>query len=192
MRLGRGLHRSHQYDAALAEYQKGRDLRQQLVDLSPTDQEYQRALANSIMNIGTVEKDREHLDAAAEQFRSAQQLRKSQLAAGDSFKLDRDLAMGFYNQGNLEIKRQQPAEAATFFGQAIEHFEKLRAQDPRDLTLQYYLALSYREAAAANSEMNSRDESQPTCMPWRTTGSFRLRIGIPMWPNTKRHWREST
>jgi serine/threonine-protein kinase len=78
--LGRCLHRSHQYDAALAEYQHGRDLRQQLVALSPTDPEYQRALANSIMNIGTVEKDRDDLDVAAEQFRSAQQLREVQLS----------------------------------------------------------------------------------------------------------------
>src|SRR5262249_34044631 len=69
--LGRSLHRSHQYDAALAEYQKGRDLRQQLAVLTPADQESERALANSIMNVGLVEMDRGNLDAATEQFRDA-------------------------------------------------------------------------------------------------------------------------
>jgi eukaryotic-like serine/threonine-protein kinase len=158
--LGRSLHRSHQYEAALAEYQKGRGLRQQLADLTPDDQDSQRALANSIMNIGLVEMDRGNLDAAAEQFRAAQQLREALLKKKNSFNLQRDLAMGVYNQGNLEVKRKDSNEAATYFGRAVEQFEKLRAEEPSDLTVRYYLALSYREAAAAYQDLKLEDESQ--------------------------------
>ncbi len=106
--LGRSLHRGHHFDAALAEYQKGRDLRQELADLTPDDLESQRELANSIMNVGLVEMDRGDLDAAAEQFRAAQQLRENLLKKEDSYNLQRDLAMGLYNQGTLEVKRKRP------------------------------------------------------------------------------------
>src|SRR5436305_67807 len=40
--LGRALHRSRRFGAALEAYRKSRDLRQQLVDLAPGDKEYQR------------------------------------------------------------------------------------------------------------------------------------------------------
>ena len=157
--LGRSLHRSHQFDAAQAEYQKGRDLRQELADLTPNDLELQRELANSIMNVGLVEMDRGDLDAAAEQFRAAQQLRENLLKKEDSYKLQRDLAMGLYNQGTLEVKRKDPAEAVTYFNRAIGEFDKLIAQQVGDLTMHYYLALSYREMATTNQEIGARDEA---------------------------------
>jgi eukaryotic-like serine/threonine-protein kinase len=157
--LGRSLHRSHQFDAALAEYQKGRDLRQRLADLTPDDLELQRELANSIMNLGLVEMDRSNLDAAAEQYRSAQQQRETLLKKEDSYKLQRDLSMGLYNQGTLEVKRKNPTDAVTYFNWAIDKLDKLRAQDSRDLTVNYYLGLSYRESATSNQEIGARDEA---------------------------------
>ncbi len=158
--LGRSLHRSQQFDKALAEYQKGRDLRQQLVRLVPENKEYQRALANSVMNIGLAKKDLGEFDQAAEQLHTAQNLRLAQLAAGgDTAKLRRDLAMGSYNEGVLEEKKQQPAEAAKYFDAAIERFEKLQADDPHDLSIQYNLAICYRKSADVHSASNSLDEA---------------------------------
>jgi serine/threonine-protein kinase len=157
--MGRSLHRSQQFEQALAEYEKGRDLRQEVAELVPEDHELQRARANSVMNIGLVEKDLGHLDAGAKQLQAAQELREAQLTAGDSFKLQRDLAMGSYNQGVLELKREQPGEAATYFNQAIERFAVLEEREPHDLTIQYYLAICYRRSADAHSENNSPDEA---------------------------------
>ncbi len=147
--LGRGLHRSKKFEPALVEYQTGRDLREKLVALDPNNEENQRALANSIMNVGLLEEELGHLDSAANQLRAAQQLRKSQLAAGSSFKLQRDLAMGYYNQGIIEIDRGKPAEAADYFESADEQFANLQTQSPHDMTIQFYLATSYRKAADA-------------------------------------------
>jgi serine/threonine-protein kinase len=156
--LGRSLHRSMKYEDALAKYQKGRDLRQELVMLVPNDPELKRALANSIMNMGLADEDLGHLDAAADQLQAAQQLRETQLPAGDSFRLQRDLAMGAYNQGMLELKRQQPGEAANYFDQAIERFTAIKEKEPHDLTIQYYLATCYRKCGDAHSKDSSPDE----------------------------------
>src|SRR5262249_16176807 len=128
-------------------------------ELLPEDHELQRALANSVMNIGLVEKDMEHLDTAAKQLESAQELRESQLAAGDSFKLQRDLAMGSYNQGGLELKREQPGEAANYCEEGSERFGALQQREPRDLTVQYYLATCYRKSADAHSENNAPERA---------------------------------
>jgi len=157
--LGRSQDRSLQFEQALAEYQKGRDLRRELVGLAPNDQELQRALANNLMNIGLVEKDLGHLEAAADQVQAAQQLRESLLPAGDSFRLKRDLAMGSYNQGVLELRRKQPGEAANYFDRAIERFAALEEREPHDLTIQYYLATCYRKSADAHSENQSPEEA---------------------------------
>jgi serine/threonine protein kinase/tetratricopeptide (TPR) repeat protein len=157
--MGRSLHRSQQFQRALVEYTKGRDLRKKLVELVPDDAELKRASANSVMNIGLVEKDLGHLDVAAEQLQTSQKLRESQLPAEDSFRLDRDLAMGSYNQGILELKRNKPGDAATYFSQAIERFAALAQKEPRDLTIQYYLATCYRKAADAQSENQAPEEA---------------------------------
>ncbi len=158
--LGRSLHRSAHLNEALAEYQAGRELRQKLADQAPQDSEYLRGLANSLMNIGLLEQDLGKLDVAADQLRSAQQLRKVQLAVADSFKLRRDLAMGYYNWGNLEIDRHDPETAAYYFDLAIACFEKLLSQDPRDLTVQYLLAVCYRKSADTHSEIHSPDAAR--------------------------------
>src|SRR5262249_1690298 len=96
--IGRALHRGQKLDEALQAYRKASELRQRLVDLFPREGEFRRALANSIMNIGLVEKDLGEPDIAAGKLQSAQQVREALLAEGNELpRVDRDLAMGAYN-----------------------------------------------------------------------------------------------
>ena len=109
------------------------------------------------MNIGLVEKDRGELDAAADRFQAARQIRQSQIAAGnDSAKLKRDLAMGAYNEGLLALDRERTAEAVQRLNDAIDGFQHL---DQHDLSVQKQLATCYRVAADVHSKDASPDES---------------------------------
>jgi tetratricopeptide (TPR) repeat protein len=112
------------------------------------------------MNIGLVERDADDPQAAAKQLDSAQSIRRQLLAAGEaSPKLQRDLAMGAYNQGLLEAKHRQADQAMKFFSEAIDRFHELVAQDPRDLNLQRLLALCYRKAADVQATPDAPGES---------------------------------
>ncbi len=145
--LGRSLHRGQHFEAALEEYRKARELRQQLVERQPSDQEYLRSLASSVMNIGIAEKDLGRLDAALADLQAAQQLREKQLGVQESFKLRRDLAMGLYNLGILELKRDKSEQALQYFSDASAAFEQLQSADPRDLTISNLLGICYRISA---------------------------------------------
>ena len=83
----------------------------------------------------------------------------AQIAGGDdSSKLLRDLAMGYYDQGILEltvgevaVQPSQLGEKVKHLGAAQKHFEdsiagfqQLAERDPRDLTAQYLSAICYR------------------------------------------------
>jgi len=136
---------STKFDDALTAYQRGRDLREQLTELSPKNKEYWRLRANSVMNIGLLEKDEGHFDAAAQQLRAAQAMRQEHLAGGEDVgRLRRDLAMGFYNQGVLDSLRRQNETAAQHFGDAIVEFKELHNIDPNDLEIQLDLAINER------------------------------------------------
>ena len=173
----------------MAAYEEGSKIRGQLVEMAPTDVEYQRALANSVMNIGLVEKDRGQFGPAGKQLQAAQKIRQEQLAAnGDSMKMRRDLAMGSYNQGLLDLKLDQPKSAASHFNEAIERFEQLHQADPRDLTLSFLLATCYRLSADAQNAGGTSVEAV-RLYGLRATRLHGWSIGIrrfgninPVWP----------
>jgi len=143
--LGREFQLSRKYDEALAAYQKGRELREQLTQLDPQNKEYWRLRANSVMNIGLLEKDEGRLEAAAQQLQAAQAMRQEHLAGSENVpKLKRDLAMGFYNQGVLDSQRRQNDAAAQHFGEAVAQFKELHSADPNDLEIQFDLAINER------------------------------------------------
>jgi serine/threonine-protein kinase len=97
------------------------------------------------MNIGLLEKDEGHFDAAAQQLQVAQAMRQQHLAGGENVpKLKRDLARGFYNQGVLDSLRRQNDAAAEHFGEAIAQFKELHGDDPNDLEIQLELAINER------------------------------------------------
>jgi serine/threonine protein kinase len=158
--LGREFQLSKKFDEALAAYQKGRELREQLTQIDPKNGEYWRLRANSVMNIGLLEKDDGRLDAAAQQLQAAQAMRQEHLAAGaDAPKLKRDLAMGFYNQGVLDLQRRQNDTAAQHFGDAIRQFQELNKADPNDLEIQFDLAINDR--LLGDLKRNDPDEAAP-------------------------------
>jgi len=143
--LGVEFQLSKKFEEALAAYQKGRELREQLTELNPKNKEYWRLRANSVMNIGLLEKDEGRLDAAAQQLQAAQAIRQEQLAGSENVpKLKRDLAMGFYSQGVLDSLRRQNDDAARSFREAIAQFEELNRADPNDLEIQLDLAINER------------------------------------------------
>src|SRR5262249_51195315 len=148
------------FDDALAAFQKGRELREQLTELDPKNSEYWRLRANSVMNIGLLEKDEGHFDAAAEQLRAAQAMRQEHLAGSeDGPKLKRDLAMGVYSQGVLDSLRRQNDAAAEHFREAIAQFEELNHADPNDLEIQLNLAIN--ERLLADLRRTDSEEAAP-------------------------------
>ena len=173
--IGRALQKGRKFDAALKAYQQSREIRQQLVDLDPHDKEYQRALANTVMNIGLVERNLNRLAEAQRDIELAQVSRRAQIAAGDdSAKLQRDLAMGYYDQGYLELtmgdaagklkhsdeKTMSLRAAQQHFEAAIQQFQQLFARDPRDLTAQYLTAICNRLLGDLQGAASQAAESQ--------------------------------
>jgi serine/threonine-protein kinase len=157
--IGRAFDRGQRYDEALPPYQQAREIRQRLANAAPQDAEYRRMLANTVMNIGLVEKDLGQGDEAAKQLQAAQDIRQALvISGGDSPKLQRDFAMGYYNQANLDLQRRRVAAAQKNFEAAIALFERLVRRDSHDLNLQYQLAICYRllgdvlSAGKANKE----------------------------------------
>jgi tetratricopeptide (TPR) repeat protein/tRNA A-37 threonylcarbamoyl transferase component Bud32 len=152
--MGRSLHRGQHLDEAATAYGTSKQLRQKLVDLEPQNAEYRRALANSLMNLGLVDQDRGKLDDAATQLQAAQQIRET-AAAGEkvpeetAMRLQRDMAMGSYNLGNLAVDQGDLAAAAKHYSAAIERFQSLHEQEPRDLRIQFLLATTCRKAGDA-------------------------------------------
>jgi serine/threonine-protein kinase len=144
--LGRALHGSRRFNSALEAFGKAKDLRQQLADLAPGDREYQRSLANAIMNRGLVEKDSGQIKAAQSELQAAQTIRRTAIYGGGGFpKLERDLAMGLYNQALLDIDLKRPDDASKHFAEAIARFQELAKRDRRDLSLQYLSAVCNRK-----------------------------------------------
>jgi len=169
------LQKGRQFNEALKAYQRAREIRQQLVDLDSAEKEYQRALANTVMNIGSVEMNlKDHQDQAARDFELAQVSRRAQIAGGDdSSKLLRDLAMGYYDQGILELTigevAVQPSQldekvkhldaAQKRFEESIAEFQQVAKRDPRDLSAQYLSAICYGLLGGIKSKSNQLEDS---------------------------------
>ena len=101
--MGHCLYQQQSVKDALAAYAEALDVRTRLVEAVPDEREYRRDLANTYMNIGLVEKQRDP-DQARQSFGKAQAIRERMRTDGVvDKKLQRDLAMGYYNQARLAM-----------------------------------------------------------------------------------------
>ena len=102
-------------------------------------------------------------DQALRELKAAQQIRIGHLGdGGDTSKLHRDLALGYYSLGVQELRATRDPKlghaqqlehqhaAEKDFADSITELRQLIERDPRDLTLQYQLATCYRMAGDAD------------------------------------------
>jgi tetratricopeptide (TPR) repeat protein len=144
-----------QLDQALVFYRDAAAVRRRLVDAEPHASEFRRALANTIMNIGLLEKERHRFSEARRQMEQAQSLRLAGAGkAGANGKLRRDTAMGYFNLSNAELAARDDAasrqdqsaadrhlaDAIGFLEKAIVRFREVHAESPRELSVQWQLA----------------------------------------------------
>ncbi|MGA2066161.1 MAG: serine/threonine-protein kinase [Thermoguttaceae bacterium] len=146
--LGCALTKNRQTNEALAAYAGAVEIRKRLVDIDPQRKEPQRLLANTYMNIGSAQQDRDP-DAARKSMELAQAVRQEASRDGrDTPKLRRDLAIGYLNLAKLLETRD--FDAARKDIQAAQRlFEGLVKEDTAaagrpDLEMQLQLATCYR------------------------------------------------
>jgi eukaryotic-like serine/threonine-protein kinase len=164
--IGEAQHRGQRLEEARKTYQQALDIREQLAKHAPKDAENRRLLANSYMNIGLEEMDNGHLDVAGRKFQQAQKIRSELLNDGPAsladttlLRVQRDVAMGYYNQGNLDRKRDDLAAAGNSFSESIRQFAALVKLQPRDMKLRENLALCYRLLGDLRAKEGAVEES---------------------------------
>ncbi|HSG70844.1 MAG TPA: tetratricopeptide repeat protein, partial [Planctomycetaceae bacterium] len=136
------FHKLHRLDEAADFYREAVACRNDLVRMNPGDDEYRRQLANSIMNLGLVQRDRGEFPLAAQQFEQASSLRQGFESLGPEFR--RDLSRGYYNWGDLRLEEQRLEEAVRFFEQSAVLLESLLEDTSHSLEDRYRLALCRR------------------------------------------------
>jgi tetratricopeptide (TPR) repeat protein len=142
--LGHCLYQQQNEKDALAAYAEALDVRTRVVEAAPDDLECQRTLANTYMNVGLVEKQRDRAQAR-QSFEKAQAIRERMRADGVvDRKLQRDLAMGYYNQARLAMASQPRSAAQPLLEKATTLFADLASRDSADINLAYQLAVCYR------------------------------------------------
>src|SRR6185436_11341106 len=129
-------------DAALT-FKKAISLREQLVNLEPANDEFQRLLANARMNLAQIEMKSNHNAEARKLMVAAQTTRRSLLDKNP--KARRDLAMGSYNLATLSVAEKNTDDAVKQFREAIQQFEELLEKDGRSLANRYLVAVCYRQ-----------------------------------------------
>ncbi len=144
----RVAHRREQVQTALAEYRAAERIRRQLVDDFPERAEYKRLLANSYMNLGLVEKKRNHYEEAERLFAQAETLRRPLASNSDWIEVRRDLAKGLFNEAVLwtEMPSSDDADDSGVeqrLLEAIAIFEAIQDQGSAALSIQHDLYLCY-------------------------------------------------
>ena len=143
--LGGSLQKLQRWDDSKRYYRQAEVVRRRLVEAHPGNVEYVRTLANTIMNLGSIDADRGQDDAGLARMQEAQKLRLDRLDAGEQdAALRADAGIGYFNLGRYYYGRTEDDEAARYFKQAAETFELVRQQAPDDLGSQHRLAMSYR------------------------------------------------
>lgn len=145
--LGRSLYKSSRLDDSLDAFESARQIRKVLADAAPDNVEFQRQLANTLMNLGTLYRARQETDKALGFYTEAQEVRNSGIRNSkdaDLFKLRRDLAKGNYNLANLVAGQQNVEAAKQYYESAVNDFESLLSRRAGDLGLQNLLSISCR------------------------------------------------
>lgn len=156
--IGRALHRLRQFDAALQAYEEAVAARRKAAAAAPRRSELQRVLANSIMNVGLLERETGRLQPARENLEEAQSIRRAiRRQELDRPQLQCDLAIGHYNLAVLALMFPDVDSAERNLQDAITILEKLLALHPKDLANQYRLVLCYRLLADLKCTTTDRD-----------------------------------
>ncbi len=128
-------------------------LRGKLADNQPAQVEHQRKLANSHMNLGVADVKQGEIDRAWIEFSDAQNARKQLLKDKPNVFVQRDLAMGFYNWGNLAFELERFDEAQNKVETAAKQFKLLADNDPHQPRHAYRLAACYRSLADIQEDL---------------------------------------
>jgi tetratricopeptide (TPR) repeat protein len=147
--LGGTLNALQQYEESEAAFGQAEEVRRELVEMHPENEEYVRTLANTIMNRGTVAEAAGDVKRGLDQWQEAQSLRAEQLKSGvadaaTATQLRGDAAESDFNRGLFYLREGERAAAQQHLASAAAGFEQVRQTRPEDLETQYNLALSRR------------------------------------------------
>ena len=142
--LGRSLLTQQHVDSALEAYAEAIDVRSRLVSQTPDSKEFKRILANSWMNTGLAENER-NPSRARECMEKAQAIRQELLTAEkNDLEVRRDLAMGYFNLGKLGLTVGDGELAETSLENACQLSKQLSQSNPAYFELSYLAAVSCR------------------------------------------------
>ncbi|MDA1051604.1 MAG: serine/threonine-protein kinase [Planctomycetota bacterium] len=144
---GRLLYDMGTVGEAIDALQQAITVRTRLTALATDNAEFARVLANSHMNLGECFRIQRKEREARGEFVKAQAIREPWRNRADNVTLQRDLAKGSYNLGNLEADTKNDDAAATSFSNAITNLATIRNYDPGDLEVAEMLAISNRRMA---------------------------------------------
>ena len=142
--LGQAFDSTGRLEAAEQAFSEAIDVRRQLTRQDEANGEFQRLLANSVMNLGLLKLKRGDTDQALADLEAAQTIRETHQASADNRKLQRDLAKGYYNLATLYGEQESQGPANARLKSAIEIFERLVQDEPDDLEHQKLLAICWR------------------------------------------------
>ena len=143
--LGGAMQKLQRWDDSREYYEQAKAVRQKLAEEHPENSEFARTLANTIMNLGTIEAVRGNSKLAFERWEGAQELRTKHLSAGEEdVKLRADAGKGDFNLGLFHLNEGDVATAEVHLTQAVASFERVRQRAPDDLQSQFRLAETYR------------------------------------------------
>ncbi len=153
-----------QFEQALENYTAALDVRQRLIDRRPDSARYQRLLANTTMNLGLLEKERDP-ERALPYLREAQQVRRQALALSPDGKtsslLRRDLAMGEFNLAAAAFVARDYDLADRSFGEARRLFDELARVNPLDQKARQQVADCARLQADVKFSAGNLEDALP-------------------------------
>ena len=164
--LGQAHQSRSESKTALTLFEESRQFRQRLADRQASGLEPRRKLANTVMNVGLIQKQLSQFDQAARSLDDAQKGRQAVLqgrriedANSQELLVWRDLARGHYNQANLLAAMKGPAAAEEELPPAIAILEQIRRMAPSDLRNRERLAGCYHLSARLRYERGDLAES---------------------------------
>ena len=167
--MGQVLQEQRKLEDADQAYRAAVQLRERLCDAEPDNVDFQRWLANSVMNVGLVKKDSEQFVEARRQFVAAQDIRLPLLNENpDDLVLHRDVGRGYYALAQLALQlalQSEPpdqvrlTEARQHLEKAVTAFQHVRQREAADLNNQLSLSLCLRALADVLSELDQKNEA---------------------------------
>ena len=154
--MGGAYHKLHQTTDSRQAYVRARKLRERLATQNPRDAERARELSNTLMNLGSLALLENDAEEGLRLLQHAQSLRLAHLTETSSLKLQRDLAMGYFNLAAAQLSTGQTEEAQRNLIQAEASFAALTESEPTVFQNRRRLALTRRllaDLAMADGEL---------------------------------------